>query len=132
MRRASEILRSGLDLVFRVDASPEARAESALAAARAGLTEAETGGPIVRAFAKAAADLLSRGLTAAFVLTGGAMARAALQEFGSGGMELCGEVEPGIPFGRLMDLENCLAVTKAGAFGTPQALCTACALLKKE
>ena len=130
--QGAKILKDGFDLVFQVDASAEARERSALAARRAGLADGEVGERIVEAFSKAAAELLSLGISDAVVMTGGDMARAVLQEFGCDGMELYGEVEPGIPIGRLMGTKNFLAVTKAGAFGTPRALCTACSMLKKQ
>lgn len=129
---AAAILESGQDLVLQVDSSPKARKRSSQAGKLAGVTDTEVGARIVKALARITAGLLSNGLSEAVVMTGGDMAQAVLQEFGSGGMELYGEVEPGIPIGRLMGDNQYLAVTKAGAFGTPQALLTACAMLRQR
>ena len=128
--RAEEILKAGKDLVLQVDSSPEARQESEQAAQKAGLSRSQTAERIAAAMSSLTRDLLSSGLSEGAVLTGGDMAQAVLDIFGSPGMELYGEVEPGIPLGRLMGEGNYLAVTKAGAFGTPQAICTARRLLK--
>jgi uncharacterized protein YgbK (DUF1537 family) len=38
------------------------------------------------------------------------------------GIDLFGEVEPGVPFGRLIGAVEVAAVTKAGAFGSDEAL----------
>lgn len=129
--RAEAILKDGLDLVLQVDSSPEARAQSEQAAREAGLTRTETAARIAGAMSALTAGLLSAGLGGAVVMTGGDMAQAVLETFCSPGMELWGEVEPGIPAGRLMGATPCLAVTKAGAFGTPDALRTARSILKK-
>ena len=127
--QAEAILRRGSDLILQVDASPQARESSAAAARKAGVSQGEMGARIAAALSRLAGELLSQGLSKGVVLTGGDMAQAVLEYFGSGGMELWGEVEPGIPAGRLLG-GGCLAVTKAGAFGTPQALCAARRWLK--
>jgi 4-hydroxythreonine-4-phosphate dehydrogenase len=65
------------------------------------------------------------------VATGGDIARAVLGALGAGGLHLLGEVEPGVPMG-IADAKRPLpVVTKAGAFGTPQALSRCRAALKK-
>jgi uncharacterized protein YgbK (DUF1537 family) len=56
------------------------------------------------------------------ILTGGDTARAVCRQLGARGLELLAEVEPGVPLGRLVGRTRLLAVTKAGAFGSEQAL----------
>jgi uncharacterized protein YgbK (DUF1537 family) len=56
------------------------------------------------------------------ILTGGDTARAVCRHLGATGLELLAEVEPGVPLGRLVGQTDLLAVTKAGAFGSEQAL----------
>jgi uncharacterized protein YgbK (DUF1537 family) len=56
------------------------------------------------------------------VATGGDIARAVLGALGAGGLNLAGEVEPGVPLG-IADTQPPLpVVTKAGAFGSAQTL----------
>ncbi len=52
---------------------------------------------------------------------GGDIAVAACSALGASGVELLGEVEPGVPWGRLVggDFTGLAAVTKAGGFGKP-------------
>lgn len=122
---AEAILASGRDLILQVDASPRARQASEEAARAAGLSQSAVGGRIAAAISGLARDLLRRGLSDGIIMTGGDMAQAVLRDFDCPGMELWGEVEPGIPAGRLMGPAPYRAVTKAGAFGTEDALCAA-------
>lgn len=57
------------------------------------------------------------------VLCGGDIAVAACRALGAGGLALYGEVEPGVPCGRLVGgpFDGLPAVTKAGGFGKPDA-----------
>lgn len=57
------------------------------------------------------------------ILTGGDTAKAVCSTLGIYEMELVSEIEPGIPFGRLIGNEKDLwAVTKAGGFGNRESL----------
>ncbi len=55
---------------------------------------------------------------------GGDITLAACSAFGAQGLELAGEIEPGVPWGRLVGGEfgGLPTVTKAGGFGKPDAL----------
>jgi uncharacterized protein YgbK (DUF1537 family) len=61
---------------------------------------------------------------AGLFLCGGDVAIAACSALGAGAIELQGEVEPGVPWGRLVGgaLTDLAAVTKAGGFGTPETM----------
>ena len=76
----------------------------------------------VAALAEAAA--LAAEHAAGLVLTGGETARAVCDRVGVRAIELCGEVEPGVPLGRIASPARAV-VTKAGAFGDPGTLCRA-------
>ena len=130
LTRGEAVLHRGVDLVLQVDASPQARERSQRAAREAGLSSNQMGERIVAALSALVEKWISQGLTEGVVLTGGDMAQALLQRCNSPGISLYGEVEPGIPAGWLMGRYRCLAVTKAGAFGTPRALCAARRFLK--
>jgi uncharacterized protein YgbK (DUF1537 family) len=58
------------------------------------------------------------------VLTGGQTARLVCTRLQATGVDLRGEVQPGLPFGRLQGgpWQGALVVTKAGGFGGPDAL----------
>lgn len=69
-----------------------------------------------------ATRLAARGTTlGALVLCGGDIAIAACRALRAGGIELLGEVEAGVPWGRLVggELPDLPTVTKAGGFGEP-------------
>ena len=76
----------------------------------------------VAALAEAAA--LAAEHAAGLVLTGGETARAVCERVGVRTIELCGEIEPGVPLGRIASPARAV-VTKAGAFGGPETLCRA-------
>jgi uncharacterized protein YgbK (DUF1537 family) len=58
----------------------------------------------------------------ALVSTGGETARAVLQTMGTGGLQLVGEVEPGVSLSVTEGIRQLPVVTKAGAFGQPDTL----------
>lgn len=66
----------------------------------------------------------------ALVSTGGETARAVLQAFGSSGLHLVGEVEPGVPLSLTEGARQLPVVTKAGAFGQPDTLIRCRAILR--
>lgn len=69
-----------------------------------------------------ATHLVTRSATpASLVLCGGDIAISACRALQAGGIELLGEVEPGVPWGRLVGGESpdLPTVTKAGGFGEP-------------
>ena len=67
------------------------------------------------------------GLASRLVLTGGETAARVLETIGAAGIEIQGEVEPLIPSGTLLggEAEGLAVVTKAGGFGTEDALAKA-------
>ena len=67
------------------------------------------------------------GLASRLVLTGGETAARVLETIGAAGIEIHGEVEPLIPSGTLLggEAEGLAVVTKAGGFGTEDALAKA-------
>jgi len=65
-------------------------------------------------------------------VTGGDIARATLQSMGATGIQLLGEVEPGVPVGLTATARPIPFVTKAGAFGTPNTMAHARAWLRNQ
>jgi uncharacterized protein YgbK (DUF1537 family) len=64
------------------------------------------------------------------VCTGGETARAVLQAFGTGGLRLVGEIEPGVPLSLTDGARPLPVITKAGAFGRPDTLIHCRAILR--
>jgi len=87
-------------------------------------TDARDAGQAAAALADTVADWAARYSPRAVVLTGGATAREVGHRLGVSGLRILGEIEPGIPFGRLEDgvWHGITVVTKAGGFGTPETL----------
>ena len=77
-----------------------------------------------------ASSALDTGLPEAVILTGGDTARAVCRHLGATGIRLLDEMEPGVPVGTLTGAASLLTVTKAGAFGTPDTLVNALAILR--
>ena len=73
-----------------------------------------------------------RPLKGGLLLCGGDIAIAACSALGANGVELQGEVEPGVPWGRLVggDCADLPAVTKAGRFGDPETFARALRFLR--
>jgi uncharacterized protein YgbK (DUF1537 family) len=70
---------------------------------------------------RSARDLTRKVRLGGLVLCGGDIAVATCRALGADGIILGGEVQPGVPWGRLVggELPNLPVVTKAGGFGTP-------------
>jgi D-threonate/D-erythronate kinase len=101
-------LDNGMDCALIVVARP---VRSAGAAQRIASALGEIGAAAVRAHR-----------LGGLILTGGDTARAVCHTLGATGVDLYGEVEPGVPIGRLIGAVELPAVTKAGAFGSDEAL----------
>ncbi|MHB1004418.1 MAG: four-carbon acid sugar kinase family protein [Chloroflexota bacterium] len=69
---------------------------------------------------------------AGIVMTGGDTAVSVCAALGAGTLEIEGEVEPGVPYGRLLEgaLAGQLVVTKAGGFGSANAITNAITFIK--
>jgi uncharacterized protein YgbK (DUF1537 family) len=82
----------------------------------------------------AASRLAREGRPGGLVLCGGDIAVAACHALGARGVELVGELEPGLPWGRLVggDLNGLPTATKAGGFGTPHAFTRALRFLGRR
>jgi uncharacterized protein YgbK (DUF1537 family) len=70
----------------------------------------------------------------ALILCGGDIAVATCRSLGADGILLGGEVEAGVPWGRLLGGEhpNLPVITKAGGFGGPEVFRTAIRFLRRR
>jgi uncharacterized protein YgbK (DUF1537 family) len=92
-----------------------------------------TAGKAISEFLGQATRLVAQELRPGGVfLCGGDIAVAACSALGASGVELQGEVEPGVPWGRLVGgpFADLAAVTKAGGFGRPETLARASRFLR--
>ncbi|WHZ03761.1 four-carbon acid sugar kinase family protein [Neobacillus sp. YX16] len=89
-----------------------------------GLTNFDVGNTIAQAMGIIAGQLIESKDICGTVLTGGDIAGATCKELNGEGIRVIGEVEAGIPYGKLFGgtFDGIPLVTKAGAFGTEQAL----------
>lgn len=90
-----------------------------------GVDESPESGQVVAArLARVAHDLVLRDQVGGLVLTGGDVAMALCEALGATTMWLNGEVEAGVPWGKLLDgaRPGLRVVTKAGGFGTRESL----------
>lgn len=122
---ARQALLAGWDVVLYLDNTPAARERSRQSAMTHGVLPEALPGMIAQAMAAMTRELVETGLPGGLLMTGGDTAKAVCTALKSDGMELLGELEPGIPYGWLTGSRRLLGATKAGAFGTPEALITA-------
>lgn len=82
---------------------------------------------------RSARELTRRARLGALVLCGGDIAVATCRALRADGIILGGEVQPGVPWGRLVGGEhpNLPVVTKAGGFGTPDVFTAAIRFLRR-
>ncbi|MBU8878288.1 four-carbon acid sugar kinase family protein [Bacillus sp. FJAT-29790] len=92
-----------------------------------GLSNFDVGHTIAEAMGEIAGQLIESKRICGAVLTGGDIAAATCKVLNGEGIQVIGEVEAGIPYGKLFGglYDGLPLVTKAGAFGTEQALAKA-------
>ena len=122
IEEAYKALAMGKDVVLHLDSSVTEREHSARIAAEHGIAREEFSRKIVLAMASLAKELLDTGIPGGLFMTGGDTAKTLCTALESNGMELIGEIEPGIPYGWLTGARKLLTATKAGAFGTTDVL----------
>ncbi|AZU60518.1 four-carbon acid sugar kinase family protein [Neobacillus mesonae] len=88
-----------------------------------GLSNLQVGSTIAEAMGEIAGRLIETNRISGAVLTGGDIAAATCKVLNGEGIRVIGEVEAGIPYGKLFGglYDGMPLVTKAGAFGTDQA-----------
>lgn len=127
LKGAEAALAVGESIVLVSAPDPEGVEETRRLGERLGLKDAEA--RIVDALAEVTVKLLEGHQISGIVLTGGATALAVCMGLGSESMEITGEVQPGVP---VVTLSNGVrAVTKAGGFGSGDALIEAVKYLKR-
>jgi uncharacterized protein YgbK (DUF1537 family) len=89
-----------------------------------GLSNFDVGHTIAQSMGEIAGQLIESNNICGSILTGGDIAGATCKVLNGEGIRVIGEVEAGIPYGKLFggSYDGIPLVTKAGAFGTEQAL----------
>ena len=125
------LLASGHDAALVVNSSRDEIAETQQLGARLNLSASQVAQRIVDWLAQAGSRLVSEGRISGIVATGGDTANALCNALGTQALEILGEVEAGIPIMRLLGSQSLPLVTKAGGFGSPEALAEALMKVKQ-
>ena len=120
--RLMAALQEGQDVVLHVASSRSDVSRAQSLGQQVGLAPAEVSARIVAALGQITRRVAEACELRGLVLTGGDTAKTVCGRLGATGISIWDEVEPGIPLGRLVGEQELLIVTKAGAFGSPQAL----------
>lgn len=124
-------LEAGRNLALYSSVAAGAVARTQAAGQALGLTPTACSELVAAAMGRIGGQLCRETFVGGLVLTGGDTAQAVCQAIGATGINLLREVAPGIPLGRLVASRPYGAITKAGAFGTAQALSLAIDSLRK-
>lgn len=125
-------LQAGCDTVIYSSGDAEAIKLAQETGAQYGLAPHEVSDAVSKALGEAAVQVMDQSELAGVVMTGGDTAKQVCSLLGSTEFQLIGEVETGVPIGRMTGKQALSAVTKAGGFGTDRALLNAMAALKGE
>jgi uncharacterized protein YgbK (DUF1537 family) len=129
-RQAVGELRGGRDVVLDVVSSRDAIAAAHALGRQRDMDSSRVGATIVESLAEITLSVVEMVSVGGLILTGGDTARAVCDRLGAEGILILREVEPGIPLARMVGAHELPIVTKAGAFGTADALIHAGRLLK--
>lgn len=124
--QAVELLETGKDLLVVSDASWERAAYDATvdAVIKMGLTTAQAGAYTQSILGEAGRKILEKKHASGIFLAGGDTAMGLFRELGADGSEIIGEIAMGIPLMKIKGgkHDGLKVVTKAGAFGNPDAI----------
>ncbi|MBM7599160.1 uncharacterized protein YgbK (DUF1537 family) [Virgibacillus halotolerans] len=131
--KAGQALLEKGDLVITTNREQEAMNRVKELKLKLDLSNFEVGHTIAKSMGVIAGRLIESKDICGAVLTGGDIAGATCKELNGEGIRVIGEVEAGIPYGRLFGgfFDGIPIVTKAGAFGTEQALSKALQTITK-
>ena len=136
MEQSVKILETGKDLLVISDASWDRAAyeTTMLALQKMGLTSAQAGAYTQNILGEIGQKILERRNVAGVFLAGGDTAMGLFEKLGADGSEIMGEIAMGIPIMRLKGgmQDGLKVVTKAGAFGNPDAITYALRKLKEN
>lgn len=123
-------LAEGQDLVFTSATAPEQVLGAQQLGETLGLDGTAVSNRIALILGQVAARVIGAAELQGLILTGGDTAKAVCRRLGVAGLEVCTELEPGVPLSRFVGSRPVPVVTKAGAFGTEETLLRALRTLK--
>lgn len=123
-------LAAGHDVALTSGAAPEQVASAQRLGESLGLDGTAVSNRIALVLGQLAARIIGGAELQGLILTGGDTAKAVCRRLGIAGLEVCTELEPGVPLSRFVGSRPVPVVTKAGAFGTEETLLRALHTLK--
>ena len=126
IERCSNVLVRGVeaesDVVLRVSSTRKEIESTQEVGRKRELSESQVSNLIVSSLAGVARQVLNACELRGVILTGGDTAKAVCESLEAEAIRMISAVEPGIPLGVLMGAHDLLVVTKAGGFGSENAL----------
>ena len=113
---------AGTDIMFHVSSTREEVRATQAAGRERNLEDVQVSGLVTSSLAQVARDVFDAGSLRGVILTGGDTAKAVCEALGAKAIQMIRDVEPGIPLGLLLGARELLVVTKAGGFGSRNAL----------
>ncbi|WP_425058857.1 D-threonate kinase [Sporomusa carbonis] len=134
LEKALNCLARGKNVVLTSGCQPEAVSRAIAAGAKLGLSNIEVSNTIAEILGWLGAAIVNKQPVAGIVLTGGDTAVAVCRALGVTGIRVVEEIAPGIPLGEMTTADGITlsVVTKAGAFGDPDALVKATRKLQQR
>jgi len=133
VNEAVRLLEIGRDVVIASSRSRDFTAATIQQGRELGMNEVEVMRRVTSSLGESANKILERVRTGGLILTGGETAIEALRIMRAVGVKVIDEVLPGIPFGEVIGGKHngLRVITKAGAFGSPEALSESVRYLRK-
>ena len=130
---AAGILAKGEDLVIRTYPHNVNIESSVSKDSLRGRTRTDLADTIAGGLQRFVMDILEKTAVGGIMVTGGATALKLLEGLQGEGIEVHREIEPGVPFGRIVggDFNGMKIITKAGGFGSPEVFCTGLEVMKQ-
>lgn len=129
-----QYLQQGKSVVLTSGCQPDSVSRAAAAGEKLGLSKVEVSNMVAEILGWAGAAILNRQAVAGVALTGGDTAVAVCRSLGVTGIRVLEEIAPGIPLGEMKTAQGQMlrVVTKAGAFGSQDALVKATRTLQQR
>ncbi|MBZ4653794.1 MAG: hypothetical protein JG781_1133 [Peptococcaceae bacterium] len=134
LEEGKRILKDGYNLIVRTSRGQEDQERAKAAGRQRGLSDVESAYCIAEGIQKYVQIFMKEHQFSGMIVTGGTTALHVIRGFAGVGIEVEEELEPGIPYGRIIggSLEGMGLVTKAGGFGSEQVFAKAIQHLQRK
>lgn len=129
--KITEAIKKGQHIALYSSGAKENIVQARAIGRKRGLSDQAVSDEIAKSLGKVVSSSIAQCGLKRMVLTGGDTAKQVFHHLGATCFELIGEVEAGIPFGRLTGKTDAYVATKAGAFGHDHSLLNAVRLLER-